>query len=157
MIYRIAIALIALLPTLLRAQADPLVEAYRHYQAGEIGKARQYADEAVGSAAHANDPEAWLLHGFIYKDLFKSASPGSEADSLRNVSDESLYRSVELDEKGIYQENPRQAYEYMGRTFYNEAARELNDMAPERAESLFLSYKETIRRLDPGADLRQRE
>src|SRR5690606_41362390 len=103
MTYRNAIALIALMPTLLWAQADPLVEAYRHYQAGEIGKARQYADEAVGSAAHANDPEAWLLHGFIYKDLFKSASPGSEADSLRNAKTESLYRSIGLEQKGTYQ------------------------------------------------------
>ena len=50
------------------AQGDPLVEALRKYQAGDVAAARTLIDEAVKTDAHREDPEAWLLRGFVYKD-----------------------------------------------------------------------------------------
>lgn len=148
MIVRIAIALLTLLPLIACAQND-LVEAYELYQAGDLAGAKDRVDRAVNSPAHVKDPEAWLLHGFIHKDLFKTLPQGPEADSLRRQAIESLHRSITYDEEATYAANARQAYEYMVRSYYNDAAKALNAMDAERAVDLFGSYTEAILRLDP--------
>ncbi len=149
MVRNIAIALLALLSTVLStAQSDPLVEALRSYQGGDLAQARKSIDEAVRSSAHAENPEAWLVRGFVYKDLFKDLSGKADADEIRDEAVGSLYTSLSLDAAGTYRENALQAYEYLARTYFNDA---------ERAQSLFAKYKETTLRVDPTADLRARE
>jgi hypothetical protein len=73
MLRLLSIALFALLSaTTVMAQPDLLVEALRSYQSGELMKARLLVDEAVETPAHSQDPEAWLLRGFIYKTSSKA-------------------------------------------------------------------------------------
>lgn len=158
MLRHIAIALIALLSAVLsHAQSDPLVEALRSYQSGDLTQARKSIDDAVRSAAHAQNPEAWLVRGFVYKDIFKDLSGKSEAEEIRDEAVGSLYTSLSLDAAGTYRENALQAYEYLARTYFNDAAKALNAMQDERAQSLFAKYKETTLRVDPTTDLRDRE
>ncbi len=151
------IALLLLLPVIASAQGDPLVKAYEHYRAGEIAEARVFADRAVETADHAQNAEAWLLRGFIYKDLYKAKQPAPEAETDRKEAISSLYKSIGLDKEGQYRENATQAYEYMSRSYYNDVARALQEMNAEQADEYFQLYIAAVKQLDPQAQLQQRE
>lgn len=138
-------------------QTDPLVEALRKYQGGALIEAKGLADEAVASPKHATNAEAWLLRGFVYKDVYKSTTAGARADSLRNEAITSLEQCMTLDTTNTYTTNARQAYDYLARTYYNDAAKALGEMDEDRAQLVFARYKEATLRLDSRADLRARE
>ena len=158
MLRLLSIALFALLSaTTVLAQPDLLVEALRSYQSGELMKARLLVDEAVETPAHSQDPEAWLLRGFIYKDLFKGMPQGTEADKIRDEAMNSLVNSLNLDEAGTYRDNAVQAYDYLTRSCFNEAAKSLSESQEQRAMDLFGQFKRATLRRDPGADLKAKE
>jgi tetratricopeptide (TPR) repeat protein len=155
---RMIISLLAILVVgLLRAQTDPLVEALRQYQAGNLKEARGLIDQAVKDAAHAEDPEAWLLRGFVYKDVFKDMPAGQQADMVRDEAVASLYTCIMLDTEGMYRDNATQAHDFVARTYFNDAAKALASQEEVRAMMLFERYKEAVLRLDPQANLRPRE
>jgi hypothetical protein len=158
MVRQLSIVLLAVLaPVWAQAQTDPLVEALRSYQGGDLIGARKMVDQAVRSPGHVEDPEAWLVRGYVYKDLFKDMAAGNEADEIRDEAVGSLYTSLSLDSDGTYRENALQAYEYLARTYFNDAAKALSAMDAERALGLFAKYKETTLRVDPKAQLKARE
>ncbi len=158
MAQRITITILWILTCMtMQAQGDPLVEALRKFQAGDLAGAKTLVDQAVRDPLHAEDPEAWLLRGFVYKDSFKDTKAGPEADLVRNEALASLYTCIGLDSAGTYRENAMQAYDYLARTFFNDAARAMQELQDERARALFDNYKEAILRLDPQANLRKRE
>ncbi|MBK9175355.1 MAG: hypothetical protein IPM46_03250 [Flavobacteriales bacterium] len=136
---------------------DPLVEALRKYQSGDLAGARTLIDQAVTSEAHATDAEAWLLRGFVYKDVYKAKTGTGEGDRARDTAMTSLFNCLLLDRDSTYRENATQAYEYLSRSCYNEAAKALTDGDDTRAVTLFDSYRESVLRLDPAADLKVRE
>lgn len=152
-----AIALTVLLGLAAQAQPDLLVEALRSYQAGELMKARMLVDEAVQTPAHAQDAEAWLLRGFIYKDLFKGMPGGEKADEVRDEALNSLMNCLNLDEAGTYKDNAVQAYDFLARSCFNDAAKSLNELKEDRAVLLFTKFKEATLRRDPKASLKARE
>jgi tetratricopeptide (TPR) repeat protein len=139
------------------AQPDALVNANRKYQAGDLIGARALLDAAVQSPDHARAPEAWVLRGFVYKDLYKQAPRGPEAGALRQEALNSLYISTELDTAREFSQSSLQAYDFLAKTLYNDAARALNDLDQEKAKADYSRYKEAVLRLDPGRDLRERD
>lgn len=146
----------ALVAHVLQAQ-DPLVEALRKYQAGDLASARALIDQAVVAPNHAQDPEAWLLRGFVYKDVYKAAANSAAGDQARDTALMSLHTCLRLDPDSTYRDNATQAYDYLARSCYNEAAKALADGNDGRAVELFDSYREAVFRLSPKADLRARE
>ncbi len=146
---RAAISILLLMPLIVFAQGDPLREAYTKYQEGDLAGARSEIEQAILLPENKENAEAWLLQGFIYKDLFKSMAGSTEAEPLREQAINSLHKSMELDTEAAYRDNARQAYEYMARSYYNDAARALNDMDAERAVELFDAYVRTVKRVDP--------
>lgn len=154
---RTAIAVLFLVWVARAAAQDPLVEALRTYQAGDLAKARTLIDEAVLIPAHAEDPEAWLLRGFVYKDVYKAAPNASEGDRAREDALNSLYRCMQLDRDSTYRDNATQAYDFLARSCFNEAAKAINEGDEARALMLFDDYQEAVIRVDPKADLKPRE
>lgn len=155
---RILIALLAALSApWLVAQGDPLTEALRKYQAGELAQARVLIDQAVLMPEHTTNAEAWLLRGFVYKDTYKGTTDVAQSDQLRDEALTSLFTCIALDSAGAYRENAKQAYEFLARSYFNDAAKALNEQNEERALQVFPKYKEAALRLDPNADLRTRE
>ncbi|MBL7951380.1 MAG: hypothetical protein JNM62_06635 [Flavobacteriales bacterium] len=154
MVRRGIIVVLALLASpWLAAQGDVLVEALRKYQAADLVAAKALVDSAVRTPAHAEDPEAWLLRGFVYKDAYKGAKDQEQGDMLRDEALASLFTCLGLDRTGTYKENALQAYEFLTRSFFNDAAKALNEMNEERALFVFPKYQEAASRLDPKADL----
>lgn len=155
--HRVLIALMTLMLAPLAVAQDPFVEALRRYQAGELGQARALIDEAVTMPAHKENPEAWLLRGFVYKDLYKGAANAMDADGSREEALNSLFTCLQMDKDSTYKDNALQAYDYLARSCFNEAAKALNEGDEVRATALFAKYKAAVMRLDPEADLRARE
>lgn len=139
------------------AQTDPLVEALRKYQAGALAEARSLVDSAIRTPEHRENAEAWLLRGFVYKDTYKAATDPGQADVLRDEALASLYQCLSLDASGSYKANATQAYEFLTRSYFNDAAKALNEMNEARALVVFPKYKEAALRLDPKVDLKARE
>lgn len=151
------IAVMLMLGGMLAAQGDPLVDALRRYQDGDLAGARKLIDQAVKDPELASDPQAWLLRGFVYKDAFKEEKPGASADELRDEGLGSLITCMELDKENTYRDNAMQAYDFLARTFFNDAAKALNDLDDVRATDLYGRYKQAVQRLDPALDLRMRD
>lgn len=131
------------------AQPAALVEANRLYQAGDLAGARKLLDDAVTGAELARSPEAWVLRGFVYKDLYKGMGSGPDADGMRDEALASLFTSTVVDTAKEYAQSSLQAYDYLCKTTYNDAARALNELNEGRALSLYSKYKESMLRLDP--------
>ena len=139
------------------AQKDDFSLAYEQYQAGDLAAARTLIDRAAQQPELAADAGVWLLRGFIYKDLFKSNTWGAAADSLRDTALSSLSTCLARDSSNTYGKDARQAYDYLAKTFYNDAAKALNDDDPEHATQLYAKHKETTLFLDPGHDFAVRD
>lgn len=152
----IALLLILLMPSAW-AQQDVLAEALRKYQAGALNESRALVDEAVGSERYARDPEAWLLRGFILKDLYKARSGDAVGDSLRDEALASLATCMDLDTGQVYHDNAVQAYDFLTKTCYNDAANALNEMRPEKAEALYIKFKRYAERTNALADPRTKD
>lgn len=150
--------LLGLLGTLLvNAQSDLLMQANAKYQAGELDEARTLLDQAVKDQAFARSPEAWVLRGFVYKDLYKRSPNSADAETLRDEALASLYVGTEMDTQKQYLQNSRQAYDYLTKTLYNDAAHALNDMDEVRAARLYNKYKEVMLRMDSTAGFKERD
>lgn len=139
------------------AQSDPLVDALTSYRTGDLEQARVNIDRAVALPDHERNAEAWLLRGFVYKDIYKSMTQGSAADTLREVAMVSLDRCLVLDTAEVYRENAMQAREFLVRSYFNDAAKALGEMDDERALILYERFKEVTLKDDPKAQIRIRE
>lgn len=151
------IAVCLLLGGALRAQPDVLVDANQQYQEGDLKGARALLDQAVKEETYARSPEAWVLRGFVYKDLYKAAPQAPDADVLRDEALASLFVSTEIDTAKQYAQSSLQAYDYLTKTIYNDAARALNDMDHDRAILLYGKYKEAVLRVEPNATFKERD
>ena len=142
--------------TIVAAQSDLLGRANKSYQEGDLKGARTLVDEAVKDTRLTASPEVWVLRGFIYKDLFKNASE-EEADVLRDEALASLFTAVASDSTKQFSESSTPAYFYLAKTIYNDAARALNSLQPDRAIGLYDKYREALRRMVPDTVLRKED
>lgn len=139
------------------AQKDNFAQAYEKYEQGDLAQARSLIDRAIAEPGLISDPGVWLLRGFIYKDLFKGMQAGAVADSLRDEALTSLIRCLAQDSAVAYTKDCTQAFDYLAKTYYNDAARALNEMDPDRATQLYAKHKEAVWRLDAEHDFRSRD
>lgn len=142
------IAAMLLLAVQAMAQGNLLEEANNKYRDGDLKQARKLIDQAITDQRLADDPEVWVLRGFIYKDLYKQSANG-QAALYRDEALASLYTAMRADPQERYAESSREAYIFLVKTVYNDAVGALQDVEPERAKGLYAKYKEAIVRLVP--------
>lgn len=139
------------------AQPELLMEANQAYRDGDLAKAKQLLDKAVKSEAFSAMPEAWVLRGFVYKDLYKAEQGVTQSDQLRDEALASLYLGNQADASGQYRFNVMQAFDYLTRTMNNDAARALNSQDHERGLAMYAKYKEATLRMEPKTDFTARD
>lgn len=142
---------------LAHGQERPLVEANRKYQGGDLAGAREILDRAVREPEFQRSSEAWVLRGFVLKDTYKALPPSAQADSVREEALASLFTSMVLDSARQYAQSSQQAYDYLCKTQYNDAARALNELQDDRALRLYGRYKENLLRASPEHSFRERD
>jgi len=158
MLCRISTSFLALCwATMVMAQSDALVNANRKYQEGDLAGARVLLDEAVREHEFSGKPEAWVLRGFVYKDLYKKDPLGRDGAFFREEALASLFVSTELDTAREFSQSSIQAYDFLTKTLYNDAARALNELDQDKALAYYGKYKQAVLRLAPGRDLTERD
>lgn len=157
MMRAIHIALLCALLPLAALGQDKFAEALRVYQEGELQRARTLIDDVVRQDGSLRDPEAWLLRGFVYKDLYKSAPDAAAAHDLRSTALNSLHECSRNDTSGLYRENAGQAYDFLSKTLYNDAVKALNTMNAALAVERYGQYKEAVVRMGLKHDLQARD
>lgn len=139
------------------AQPGLLGEANDKYRTGDLTGARDLLDRAIRDPQIAASPEAWVLRGFVYKDLFKAEDRGEAASLLRDEALASLLTALQQDPSGQYRTSTLPAYDYLSRTIYNDAVNALGNMAPDSATALYGKYKEAVLRLSPDSSFTGRD
>jgi tetratricopeptide (TPR) repeat protein len=139
------------------AQPGMLEEANDKYRAGDLAAARDLLDRAIRDPQLAALPEAWVLRGFVYKDLFKAEGSSQAASLLRDEAMASLLTAFQEDPDGQYKTSTLPAYDYLSRTIYNDAVNALGNMAPDSATALYGKYKEAVLRLSPDSSFTARD
>lgn len=130
------------------AQGDAVAEAATKYREGDLRGAQSLLDGAAKDPAMATSVEMWVLRGFVYKDLYKTA-PAGQADILRDEAMASLYTAIGLDKNRQYAESSEAAYRFLAKTIYNDAVHAMNTLNADRAIGLYGKYQGALRRLDP--------
>jgi tetratricopeptide (TPR) repeat protein len=140
--------------TITFAQQAKIAKALEYVEVGDFENAQVEIDAAILNEATANDPYAWYVKGFIYKELYKKNEKNNPLSPLRNQAIAALKKSMELDTKGEYVNENKQTLKYLASTLNNDAANSINNNNPEAAQKAFDKYKETILIIDPQADLK---
>ncbi len=81
------------------AQLDKLREAYLYTQSDKLNldSARILIDAACKYPETKDDPQAWYMRGFIYKELFKKPLPANREISLGEEAFNSCKKAMEID------------------------------------------------------------
>lgn len=139
------------------AQPQALGEANEKYRSGDLPGARALLDQAIRDPGLASTAETWVLRGFVYKDLYKTAQGRENAALLRDEAMASLVTALQEDSLKQYTASTLPAYDYLSRTIYNDAVHSLGDLAADSATGYYQKYKEAVRRLAPDTSFTARD
>ena len=110
------------------AQAYKVAKALELFQAKKLDSAKVLIDEAIQNPESFKDFQAWMVRGFIYKDLYKANESKSPASSLRDSSAVSLVQALQLDPNGTNpsKSNVLQGLKYIAASYHNDINRTLD-------------------------------
>lgn len=141
------------------AQFEKVTEARRLYQEKNYAQAQITIDEAMQHPELELDAYAWLMRGYIYKDIYKKVDKGDPHSKARGRALEYAMKAMELDtsKDQVFFSDGYKLYDHLAKTYYNDAARAMNKKDHEGAVQHFEDYERTILELTPDADLTQKQ
>ncbi len=132
-----------------------LQKAIEYYQNSVYDSAKIMIDEAVKEAPE--DPYAWHVRGFVYKDIFKKIEKENENSSNREEAINSFYKSMQYDTTNEFKENNRKAIIHLTKTYWNDAVRNLDTINFEKSIKSFAIYKKQKLKIQPNTQIQERE
>lgn len=129
-----------------------LDQALKAYQDQDFENAMKFIEGAVVNETFANDPYAWHLKGYIYKDYFKKIENEKSDSKNREIAIAAFSKSKELDEKGEYIDNNLGNIKYLAICYYNDAVRSMDTASYKKAESYYENYKKFYVIFDASTD-----
>jgi len=139
------------------AQPEKISNAIFHYQNGNLEKAKGSIDSACVDPSTINDPEAWHIKGFIYKELHKKLESASKGLTYRTVAIDAFNKSMSLDKENQRLDDNKKNLKALASTFYNDAATFLDTVNYEKAVKYFNIFKETMSVGDPDYNFDKKE
>jgi len=141
------------------AQHVQVAQARRAYQEKDYTEAKRLIEDAMKDPELALDAYAWLIRGYIYKDIYKNVDNGNPSSLAREGALEYAMKAMELDttRDQVFFSDGYKLYDHLAKTYYNDAARAMNLMDHESAVLFFDRFKETVLNLSPDADLDVKE
>lgn len=127
-----------------------LDQAMKAYQEQDYTSAMKLIESVVASETFVNDPYAWHLKGYIYKDHFKKVENENASSTSRQIAMEAYVNSKKLDTKGEYLENNLGNIKYLAVSYYNDAVRNMDTVNYRNAEEYYTKYKEYYLLFDPN-------
>lgn len=137
-----------------KCQDDALKQAYEGYQKGNLLEAKKHIDTAVKLDEVKDDPSAWYLRGFIYKDLYKG---NSDNDSYREQAIDAFSSLMKMKDNDKYHKDALQNLKYLSTTYYNDAVTCLEMGEVDCALDNYDSFESTYPvQMDPSVSLKER-
>ena len=131
------------------------------YKQKHYNDSKLYLDTVIKKCPERKDDAYyWHISGFVNLDVFKNVDSRSPISKARDISVNSLIKSIELDKKDKYKEHNNQALKYLASTFYNDALLILQNMDTlnhEEVKIFYQKYKDITELISPGYDFVQKD
>jgi tetratricopeptide (TPR) repeat protein len=146
------LGLLLLVVVVSNAQPEKVDVAYDFYTKHVYDSAKANIDIAILDPVSANDPSAWQIRGYIYKDLYNKNEKGDKMSLMRIEALNSFRKSLLLDKNKEYLQENIAGMKYLVNTMHNDAAESLDPMDYETAIQLFRKEQEYFKIIDPSSD-----
>lgn len=122
-------------------QDNELSKAEFYLQKGEMDSAQKYLDEAVTTNKFNTEAKLWFYRAYVYKEQYKLKEKQTLHSELRNESASSILKLYETEGKETYAQQTEPLIKYVSSTYYNDAARAINNNDFDLAATNFNQYK----------------
>ncbi len=151
------VMMLMLTPVWSFAQMQLVEDAYRQVSEGKLDSAKLSIDKATLHEECKNDMQAWLVKGFVYKELYKSKEINNHNSPLREESVKALEKATELDKGGQSRDKINAQLKFLAAKYYNDAGKTMDTLRYTLSISNFEKYLNISRRIDNNFDPRPRE
>lgn len=136
------------------AQMNKVEKALELYAAKKLDSAKVLINEAIQTPESAKDYQAWMVRGFVYKELYKGNEMSNVASPFRDSSAVSLIQSLQLDleSKNPQKANVTQSLKFIASTYHNDINKTLDTLAYKQAIINSDKHKAIMKLIDPAFD-----
>lgn len=120
------------------SQMFMLEKAYNHLKNNELNESLKAVELACTHESTADDPRAWYLKGFVYKELYRL-----HPDSLpyyRENALQAIVRCVRLDKTHTLKDDCEAVSSFIYTSYFNDAIQHLNEGEYAKALSVFTTF-----------------
>ena len=133
------------------AQLSKVEKAMSLYTDKKLDSALLVINQAIKTPESAYDYQAWMMRGFIYKELYKVNETKNVASPYRDSASVSLIQTLELDTKN---ENPQksntlQSLKYLASTYHNDINKTLDTNGYRQSIINSDKHKAIMKLIDP--------
>ncbi len=125
--------------TYAQAQRSNVVSAYNYAKPkyNELEKAMKAIDEAKDHSKTLDDPKTWYYRGMIYQKIYQDTSFTHLHESPLVVAMKSFEKSLELDDRGRYEDDVINLFNIALQQSLNQGIRQLRADQPRKALKTF--------------------
>ena len=129
-------------------------KALELYAAKKLDSAKVLINQAIHNPETSKDFQAWMVRGFVYKELYKSSESKNPASALRDSSSVSLVEALQLDvsNKNTQKLNVIQSLKYVASTYHNDINKTLDTIGYKQSLINAEKYKAIMKLIDPAFD-----
>ena len=143
--------LLAVLPG--HAQYKKFEKAIEYFQAKKLDSAKVLIDSIVVNPETNSEYKAWMVRGFVYKELYKQKETHNYSSPLRETAIESYNKALVLMDTGSKEKTSiYQSIRYIAASYHNDIAKTLDTVNYEQSLKNAKKYKELTKFLDPTFD-----
>ncbi|MBC7389643.1 MAG: tetratricopeptide repeat protein [Opitutaceae bacterium] len=135
----------------LNAQNCPKVnEAIKAFQAKDLEGAKKGIESASSDITCSSEPSTWYYKAFIFKDYYRSKESNVKEAKSRVLAIEAAKKNLELDAKNKYAEECKKIIGFLSVSYYNDAAKDLNDQKYSSSFSNYIHYLDNLKISSPS-------
>lgn len=123
-------------------QNNSMSKAEFYIQKAEFDSAQKYIDIAATQEEFAKEAKVWFYRSFIYKEQYKTKEKQELNSALRNECATSIHKLYRIDTTNTYLTQAEPLVKYIASTYYNDAARAINNEDYLLANNNFAQYKD---------------
>ena len=146
----IILGLLLLTVVVTKAQQEKVQAAYAFLEKNMLDSAKANIDVAVIHPETVNDAQAWLLRGYIYKEIYKVREKSNKRSPARLEGLYSFKKSLVFDSQKEHLSENIEGIKYLGKTFHNDASESLDPIDYKTAIELFNKSQECSKLVDPS-------
>ena len=141
-----------------QAQEHDLIFTIQNYlQQGDIINAKLASDSAVKSKTLKDNPRAWYLRGYAYKEYYKKFEAATKATASREEAYRSFIQSIKLDVNNELVAENQKNLKSLSALYYNDVKAFLDTFNTILAIKYYDLYKRTALAADSSFDFSKKD